>query len=312
MSVMKKSKAKKGTMKRILSYIKPYKKQIIGAMLTAILYVVLNLTTPVLIGQAIDKAIGKGNVDFQAMLNIIGLIMLTVIGSAFFQWLMSLFTNTVSYMTVRDMRRDIFAKFNEVPLKYIDGHPHGDLISRVINDIDAVGDGLLQGVEHAMEDAKENLEINFAANVQPGDYIVAGKNFGCGSSREHAPVTLSTAPLQHPRKITVSATAFSLWLRRGLDGKMFLTALPSPRGGKTVPFTAGRLELGVLICQVLQLRGAHKGEVGGIEEKHAPLSQYIRLGNGVKGVILVALDREIGNFFLNQGHRNTSIHNFTG
>ena len=94
MSVMKKSKAKKGTMKRILSYIKPYKKQIIGAMLTAILYVVLNLTTPVLIGQAIDKAIGKGNVDFQAMLNIIGLIMLTVIGSAFFQWLMSLFTNT--------------------------------------------------------------------------------------------------------------------------------------------------------------------------------------------------------------------------
>ena len=146
MSVMKKSKAKKGTMKRILSYIKPYKKQIIGAMLTAILYVVLNLTTPVLIGQAIDKAIGKGNVDFQAMLNIIGLIMLTVIGSAFFQWLMSLFTNTVSYMTVRDMRRDIFAKFNEVPLKYIDGHPHGDLISRVINDIDAVGDGLLQGV----------------------------------------------------------------------------------------------------------------------------------------------------------------------
>ena len=69
MRVMKKSKAKKGTMKRILSYIKPYKKQIIGAMLTAILYVVLNLTTPVLIGQAIDKAIGKGNVDFQAMLN---------------------------------------------------------------------------------------------------------------------------------------------------------------------------------------------------------------------------------------------------
>ena len=82
--------------------------------------------------------------------------------------------------------------------------------------------------------------------------------------------------------------------------------------GNCVDLTAGRLELGVLICQVLQLRGAHKGEVGGIEEKHAPLSQYIRLGNGVKGVILVALDREIGNFFLNQGHRDTSIHNFTG
>ena len=80
--------------------------------------------------------------------------------------------------------------------------------------------------------------------------------------------------------------------------------------GNCVDLTAGRLELGVLICQVLQLRGAHKGEVGGIEEKHAPLSQYIRLGNGVKGVILVALDREIGNFFLNQGHENTSIRSF--
>lgn len=142
----KKLQAKKGTVKRIVSYAKPYGKSLVGAMIAAVLYVVLNLTTPVLIGQAIDKAIGKGNVDFAAMLNIIGMIVLTVIGSAFFQWLMALFTNTVSYMTVRDMRRDIFAKFNDVPLKYIDGHPHGDLISRVINDIDAVGDGLLQGV----------------------------------------------------------------------------------------------------------------------------------------------------------------------
>lgn len=142
----KKSQAKKGTVKRIASYTKPYSRSLIGALISAIFYVVLNLTTPVLIGNAIDKAIGMGNVDFSGMLNIIALIILTVIGSAFFQWLMALFTNTVSYMTVRDMRRDIFEKFNDVPLKYIDGHSHGDLISRVINDIDAVGDGLLQGV----------------------------------------------------------------------------------------------------------------------------------------------------------------------
>lgn len=142
----KNSQAKKKTLKRIVSYTKPYGKSLAGAVVSAVFYVVLNLTTPVLIGQAIDKAVGEGNVDFSAMLRIIGMIALTVIGSAFFQWLMALFTNTVSYMTVRDMRRDIFAKFNYVPLRYIDGHPHGDLISRVINDIDSVGDGLLQGV----------------------------------------------------------------------------------------------------------------------------------------------------------------------
>ena len=80
--------------------------------------------------------------------------------------------------------------------------------------------------------------------------------------------------------------------------------------GNGVNFAADGLEFIVEVCQVLQLRGAHKGEVGGIEEKHAPLSQYIRLGSGAEGVILIALDGEIGNFFLNQGHRNTSIHNF--
>ena len=82
--------------------------------------------------------------------------------------------------------------------------------------------------------------------------------------------------------------------------------------GHTVDFAARSLKFLILVGQILQLRGAHKGEVGGIEEKHAPLSQYIRLGSGAEGVILIALDGEIGNFFLNQGHRNTSIHNFAG
>lgn len=137
---------KKGTVKRIISYAKPYKASLFGAVACAVLYVVLNLSTPVLIGRAIDNAIDKGNVDFDAILNMLGLIALTFIGSSFFQWLMSLFTNTVSYFTVRDMRRDIFNKLNDVPLSFIDGNPHGDLISRVINDTDAVGDGLLQGI----------------------------------------------------------------------------------------------------------------------------------------------------------------------
>ena len=80
--------------------------------------------------------------------------------------------------------------------------------------------------------------------------------------------------------------------------------------GNGVNLAADGLELFVEVCQVLQLCRAHEGEVSGIEEKHAPLAKYIRLGDGAERVVLIALDREIGNFFLNQGHRNTSIHNF--
>lgn len=142
----KTSNTKKGTVKRILKYTSPYRTKLILAMVFALCYVALNLTAPVLIGYAIDEAVGKGNVNFAAIANILLFVVITVLIGAVFQWFMGLCTNAVSYLTMRDMRRDVYAKFNSVPLKYIDGHPHGDLISRMINDIDAVGDGLLQGI----------------------------------------------------------------------------------------------------------------------------------------------------------------------
>ncbi|MGN0470053.1 MAG: ABC transporter ATP-binding protein [Acutalibacteraceae bacterium] len=141
-----KKKANKGTVGRILKYTTPYRSKLILAMIFALCYVTLNLTAPVLIGYAIDEAVETGNVNFAAIANILLMVAVTVLGGAIFQWLMALCTNAVSYLTMRDMRRDVYAKFNSVPLKYIDGHPHGDLISRMINDIDAVGDGLLQGI----------------------------------------------------------------------------------------------------------------------------------------------------------------------
>ena len=141
-----KKKANKGTIGRILKYTAPYRSKLILAMIFALCYVTLNLTAPVLIGYAIDEAVEAGNVNFAAIANILLMVGITVLVGAIFQWLMSLCTNAVSYLTMRDMRRDVYAKFNSVPLKYIDGHPHGDLISRIINDIDAVGDGLLQGI----------------------------------------------------------------------------------------------------------------------------------------------------------------------
>ena len=136
----------KSTLKRILKYAKPYRSSLVFAMIFALLYVVLNLTAPVLVGYAIDNIIKKNNVNFHEVAQLLLMVGVTVLACAVFQWLMGLCINTVSYGTVRDMRKDIFKKFNTVPLKYIDGHPHGDLISRMINDVDAVGDGLLQGI----------------------------------------------------------------------------------------------------------------------------------------------------------------------
>lgn len=114
------------------------------AILSAIISVSLTLYIPVLTGNAIDNIIDKGNVNFENVLQIIIYIAVGVAGVAIFQWTMTYFTNVISYKTVRDLRRDVFCKFNDVPLSYIDTHSHGDLISRVINDVDAVGDGLSQ------------------------------------------------------------------------------------------------------------------------------------------------------------------------
>ncbi len=136
----------KSTLKRILQYAKPYRSSLVFAMIFALLHVVLNLTAPVLVGYAIDNITDKNNVNFNDVAQLLLMVGITVLACAVFQWLMGLCINTVSYGTVRDMRRDIFRKFNTVPLRYIDGHPHGDLISRIINDADAVGDGLLQGI----------------------------------------------------------------------------------------------------------------------------------------------------------------------
>ncbi len=139
-------RAKFNTVKRILCYTSPYRSRLIAAMICALLYVVLNLTAPILIGDAIDHIIGQGKVDFSEVAQLLLMTAVSVLACAFFRWLMGIFINAAAYFTVRDMRRDVFRKFNSVPLRYIDNHPHGDLISRIINDTDSVGDGLLQGI----------------------------------------------------------------------------------------------------------------------------------------------------------------------
>lgn len=134
----------KSVVSKILKKIKPYWLYLAIALISAVISVSLTLYIPVLIGDAVDNIIDKGNVNFENIIIILIYIAIGVVGVAVFQWIMNYFTNIISFKTVRDLRREIFRKFNSVPLSYIDTHPHGDLISRVINDVDAVGDGLTQ------------------------------------------------------------------------------------------------------------------------------------------------------------------------
>lgn len=130
--------------KKVLKKLKPHIPLLAAAVLCALVSVSLTLYIPVLIGFAIDHIIGKGRVDFDDVARILGYIGAAVAGVTVCQWLMTYLVNLVSYRTVRDLRRDVFRKLNSVPLSYIDTHAHGDLISRVINDVDAVGDGMTQ------------------------------------------------------------------------------------------------------------------------------------------------------------------------
>lgn len=130
--------------KKVLKKLKPYRFILLLAVLFALVGVSLTLYIPVLVGRAIDRIISKDNVGFEDVARILGYIGIAVGGVTVCQWLMNYLVNLVSFRTVRDLRREVFRKLNSVPLSYIDTHGHGDLMSRVINDVDAVGDGLTQ------------------------------------------------------------------------------------------------------------------------------------------------------------------------
>ncbi len=132
------------TIKKIMRYTSPHKKYFISAILSAIISVALTLYVPVLVGNGIDCMLGENNVDFNSILDIILKIGISIVLITIFQWMMTYSTNCISAKTVHNMRRDAFKKLNCVPLSYIDSNPHGDIISRITNDIDAVGDGLTQ------------------------------------------------------------------------------------------------------------------------------------------------------------------------
>lgn len=130
---------------RLLSYTKRHIHFLIIALISAVIGVMLSLWAPVLIGDAVDYLLGKNQVDFGVLGRILLWLLITVLLSALFQWLVSLCTNIVAFRTIRDIRTDAFNKLGQVPLKYIDSNSHGDLMARVVTDVDQISDGLLQG-----------------------------------------------------------------------------------------------------------------------------------------------------------------------
>ena len=133
------------TIKRLLRYIKPFKKNLIAAVISAFIGILFSLLVPVFIGYGVDCMVGVDNVDFKKLVQICIALAAIILVSALFQWIMTYHSNKLSYYTIEQMRNDVMEKLTRVPLSFIDSTPHGDLINTVVTDIDIVGTGLLQG-----------------------------------------------------------------------------------------------------------------------------------------------------------------------
>lgn len=133
------------TMRKVLHYMKRYVPLLIFSIILAAVSVALTLYFPILTGRAIDLILAKGRVDFDGMFVILRRGVIVVGITALAQWLMNMSNNKMTYHIVQDIRKDAFEKLEKLPLKYIDSHSHGDMVSRIIADVDTFADGLLMG-----------------------------------------------------------------------------------------------------------------------------------------------------------------------
>lgn len=133
------------TIKRVLKYIKGYKVYLIISILLAVVTVALTLYIPVLVGNAIDCIVDMGKVDFNAIKPVLVKIAVSAVATAVAQWVMNICNNKITYYVSRDIRNEAIEKIERLPLNYIDTHPSGDTVSRVIADVDQFSDGLLMG-----------------------------------------------------------------------------------------------------------------------------------------------------------------------
>lgn len=142
---MRSKKENKEVLKRILLCIHPYTPLVVLSLGLAVITVGLTLYVPILTGNAVDHIVGKGNVDFGTLGKLIGWIIAAITVTAAAQWLMNHVNNMITYRIVQDLRVQAFHHLHRVPVSYVDGHPSGDLISRIITDVEQFSDGLLMG-----------------------------------------------------------------------------------------------------------------------------------------------------------------------
>ena len=133
------------TLKKVMKYLKKYRIYLICSILLAAVTVISTLYIPILTGDAVDHIIAKGRVDFAGLMPILERMIVVIAVTAVAQWVMNDLNNKMTYNIVRDVRKDAFDKIEILPLKYIDAHSYGEVVSRVIADVDQFADGLLMG-----------------------------------------------------------------------------------------------------------------------------------------------------------------------
>ena len=136
---------KKSTLKKVLKRIEKYRLLVILSLIMAVAIVFLSLYLPILTGEAVDGIIAKGLVNFTGLLKILKTMVVVIVATAIFQWLMNIINNHITYHVVQDIRKEAFEKLEKLPLKYIDSHSYGDIVSRMITDVDQFAEGLLMG-----------------------------------------------------------------------------------------------------------------------------------------------------------------------
>ena len=141
----KKQKSQAATLKKVIRRLGRYRIFLVFSILLATVSVALTLYIPKLTGHAVDYVIGKGEVNFPGVIQVMIQIGVCTLITALAQWLMNVCNNKMTYQMVQDIRNEAFHKIEQLPLKYIDGHPYGDVVSRVIADVDQFSDGLLMG-----------------------------------------------------------------------------------------------------------------------------------------------------------------------
>lgn len=145
MNDLNKKDLNKQILKKVLNHIGKYKIFLFFSIVLAAISVILTLYIPILTGQAVDCILGSGAVDFDGIWDILKKMAVIIVLTAVVQWVMNTCNNKIAYQVVRDVRDEAFKKLQILPLKYIDGHSHGDIVSRVIADVDQFSDGLLMG-----------------------------------------------------------------------------------------------------------------------------------------------------------------------